>query len=92
MESTIKSIVDAFLKEKKLDIIEETETALKERLGRVFLDKHILQITINNKKILIKTKTVEAKTELNLYKKEIKIKGYETKILWQRTNNIKQKV
>lgn len=92
MESTIKSIVDAFFKEKKLDIIEETETALKEKLGRAFLDKHILQITINNNKILIKTKTVEAKTELNLYKKEIKIKGYETKILWQRTNNIKQKV
>ena len=91
MESTIKSIVDAFFKEKKLDIIEETETALKEKLGRAFLDKHILQITINNNKILIKTKTVEAKTELNLYKKEIKIKGYETKILWQRTNNIKQK-
>jgi len=92
MESTIKSIVDAFFKEKKLDIIEETEAALKEKLGRAFLDKHILQITINNNKILIKTKTVEAKTELNLYKKEIKIKGYETKILWQRTNNIKQKV
>ena len=67
MESTIKSIVDAFFKEKKL--------------GRAFLDKHILQIAINNKKIIIKTKTVEAKTELNLYKKEIKIKGYETKIL-----------
>ena len=81
MESTIKSIVDAFFKEKKLDIIEETETALKEKLGRAFLDKHILQITINNNKILIKTKTVEAKAELNLYKKEIKIKGYETKIL-----------
>ena len=92
MESTIKSIVDAFFKEKKLDIIEEAETALKEKLGRTFLDRHILQITINNNKILIKTKTVEAKTELNLYKKEIKIKGYETKILWQRTNNIKQKV
>jgi len=91
MESTIKSIVDAFFKEKKLDIIEETETALKEKLGRAFLDKHILQIAINNKKIIIKTKTVEAKAELNLYKKEIKIKGYETKILWQRTNNIKQK-
>ena len=81
MESTIKSIVDAFFKEKKLDIIEETETVLKEKLGRAFLDKHILQITINNKKIFIKTKTVEAKTELNLYKKEITIKGYETKIL-----------
>ena len=47
MESTIKSIVDAFFKEKKLDIIEETEAALKEKLGRAFLDKHILQITIN---------------------------------------------
>ena len=81
MESTIKSIVDAFFKEKKLDIIEEAEAALKEKLGRDFLDKHILQITINNNKILIKTKTVEAKAELNLYKKEIKIKGYETKIL-----------
>lgn len=81
MESTIKSIVDAFFKEKKLDIIEETEAVLKEKLGRAFLDKHILQITINNKKIIIKTKTVEAKTELNLYKKEITIKGYETKIL-----------
>ena len=81
MESTIKSIVDVFFKEKKLDVIEKTETVLEEKLGRAFLEKHILQITINNKKINIKTKTVEAKTELNLYKNEIKIKGYETKIL-----------
>lgn len=81
MESTIKSIVDNFFKDKKLDIIKKTETALKEKLGRTFLDKHILQITINNKKIIIKTKTVEARAELNLYKNEIKTKGYETKIL-----------
>ena len=68
MESTIKSIVDAFFKEKKLDIIEKTETLLREKLGRDFLDKHILQITLKERKITIKTKTAEAKTELNLYK------------------------
>ena len=81
MESTIKSIVDAFFKEKKLDVIEEMENILTKKFGRTFIDKNILQLTVEKKTVKIKTSTIEAKTEINLYKKEIKIKGHEIKIL-----------
>ena len=81
MESTIKSIVDAFFKEKKLDVIEEMENILTKKFGRAFIDKNILQLTVEKKTVKIKTSTIEAKTEINLHKKEIKIKGHEIKIL-----------
>ena len=81
MESTIKSIVDAFFKEKKLDVIEEMENILTKKFGRAFIDKNILQLTVEKKTVKIKTNTIEGKSEINLHKKEIKIKGHEIKIL-----------
>ena len=81
MESTIKEIVDSFFKEKKLDIISEVEKKIVKECGRKFVNKHISQITLDEKKIKVKTKTIEAKTEINLHKRNIQPKGYKIIIL-----------
>lgn len=71
MEETIKEIVDQFFKEKKLDKVKRAEEALLKQFGKNFINKNVEQITVENEKIIIKTKTVEAKTEINLYKKTL---------------------
>jgi len=71
METTIKNIVDQFFKETKLDKIQETEQRLITKFGQNFIDKHIKQITLKKNSVIIKTNTIEAKTEINLFKKEI---------------------
>ena len=69
MQTTIKKIVDKFLKETKLDKIQETEKKLIKQFGQKFVDKNIKEITLKNNKIIIQTNTIEAKTEVNLFKK-----------------------
>ena len=71
MEETIKDIVDQFFKEKKLDKVKKTENALLKQFGKNFVNKNVKQITVNKEKIIIKTNTIEAKTEINLYKKTL---------------------
>ena len=68
MEETIKNIVNQFFKEKKLDKIKETEKKLLKQFGENFIEKNVENITLKEEKIIIKTKTIEAKTEINLYK------------------------
>ena len=69
MEETIKDIVDQFFKEKKLDKVKKTEDALLKQFGKNFVNKNVKQITVKEENIIIKTNTIEAKTEINLYKK-----------------------
>lgn len=71
MEETIKEIVDQFFKEKKLDKVKETEEALLKQFGKNFVNKNVKQITVKEEKVIIKTNTIEAKTEINLYKKTL---------------------
>jgi len=71
LEETIKDIVDQFFKEKKLDKVKKTENALLKQFGKNFVNKNVKQITVNKEKIIIKTNTIEAKTEINLYKKTL---------------------
>lgn len=71
METTIKNIVDQFFKETKLDKIQETEQKLITKFGQKFIDKHIKQITLKKNSVIIKTNTIEAKTEINLIKKDL---------------------
>jgi len=68
VEETIKNIVNQFFKEKKLDKIQETEKKLLKQFGENFIEKNVENITLKEEKIIIKTKTIEAKTEINLYK------------------------
>ena len=79
MESTIKSIVDQFFKETQLDQIKEVEKKLNKQFGQKFIDKHVVQITKHKNIITIKTKTIEAQTEINLYKKKNNTQKYKTK-------------
>ena len=71
METTIKNRVDQFFKETKLDKIQEIEQKLITKFGQNFIDKHVKQITLKKNSVIIKTNTIEAKTEINLFKKEI---------------------
>ena len=75
MEETIKEIVDQFFKEKKLDKVKETEDALLKQFGKSFVNKNVKQITVKEEKVIIKTNTIEAKTEINLYKKTLTKEG-----------------
>ena len=74
MHSEIKTIVQDFFKTQKLDQIKTTEKFIIQRLGQNFLNKMVDQIYIQNDKIIIQTKTIEAKTELNLIKSKAKQK------------------
>ncbi len=71
MQETIKEIVEQFFKDTKLDKIKEIEQVLIKLVGKKFTKKNIEQIYLEKEKVIIKTKTIEAKTELNLYKKTI---------------------
>jgi molybdopterin-biosynthesis enzyme MoeA-like protein len=71
MQTTIKNIVDQFFKETKLNKVQEVEKKLINQFGESFIEKNINQISLKNNKVIIKTKTIEAKTEINLFKKKI---------------------
>jgi hypothetical protein len=71
MQTTIKNIVDQFFKETKLNKVQEIEKNLINQFGESFIEKNINQISLKNNKVIIKTKTIEAKTEINLFKKTL---------------------
>ena len=80
METTIKSIVDQFFKDNQLDEIKQVEQKLKKQFGEKFIDEHVIQITKNKNSVTIKTKTIEAQTEINLYKNKLTPKNIKLKI------------
>ena len=71
MQQDIKGVVNNFLSKNKLDKIKQTEKEIIKELGEAFLQKHIQQIFIQGNNIIIKTKTIEAKTEINLIKTKL---------------------
>jgi len=85
---TLKNVIEKILKEKKIDKIRETEREIEKEINQNFLKKHIKNIYVYKKTIIIETKSIEAKTELNLIKTKLKHK--ETiRIKGQKKNNIK---
>ena len=75
MQTNIKTAIQQIFNKQGLDKIQETEKLIQKHLGLSFLKKHIQQIYINNKTIIIKTKSIEAKTELNLRIKKLNTKN-----------------
>ena len=71
MQTEIKKIINQIFKEQQFDKIKETENKIKKHLGDGFLERHIEQIFLHKNKIIIKTKTIESKTEINLLKTKI---------------------
>ena len=74
MSKKLNNIIKELLANKKIDKLKETESDIKKSLGENFLKKHTKGIYIKNDKIIIETKTIEAKTELNIIKKNFNTK------------------
>ena len=69
MPKNLNKIIQEIFVDKKINTLQETEKEITKTLGEKFVKKHIQGMFIKNKKIIIKTKTIEAKTELNIIKK-----------------------
>ena len=74
MSKKLNNIIKELLANKKIDKLKETESDIKKSLGENFLKKNTKGIYIKNDKIIIETKTIEAKTELNIIKKNFNTK------------------
>ena len=71
MQTNIKTLIKKIFNEQGLDKIKQTEGTIVKLFGKNFLKKEIQNIYINNKTIIIKTNSIEAKTEINLRKTQI---------------------
>ena len=69
MPKQLKKIINNIFNNNKINKLQETEQEITKNLGRFFVKKHIEEMFFQNNKIIIKTKTIEAKTELNIIKK-----------------------
>ena len=71
MQTNIKTLIKQIFNEQGLDKKKQTEETIVKLFGKNFLKKEIQNIYINNKTIIIKTSSIEAKTEINLRKTQI---------------------
>ena len=69
MPTKLNRIIKQIIVEKKIDILQETKEEIKKFLGKSFFKKNIQEFFLKNNQIIIQTKTIEAKTEINLIKK-----------------------
>ena len=73
MAIKLNKILKGILIDQKIDKLEKTKKDITTTLGEDFYKNHITDIYLSNKKIIIETKHIEAKTELNLIKKNSNI-------------------
>ena len=71
MTKKLKTIIKEIFIENKIEKLEKTLQSIKDILGENFIKKHIQHIFQKHNKIIIETKTIEAKTELNVLKKKL---------------------
>ena len=74
MSKNLNKIIQEIFVDKKIDKLQKTEKEIKSFLGKSFFKKHINKIFLNNKTVVIETKTIEAKTEINIIKKNFNTK------------------
>tara|TARA_B110000014_G_C19968439_1_gene501274 strand:+ start:460 stop:696 length:237 start_codon:yes stop_codon:yes gene_type:complete len=78
MQTEISKIVSDINTIQQAQQIKKIEDTIKKHLGQNFIKQHIKTIYSNKEKFIIETKSIEAKTELNLLRlfgnKNIKIK------------------
>ena len=72
MPKELKKIIKELFVNQKINKLQETEKEIKVLLGKNFLNKHIKNIFLQKDKIIIEAKTIEAKTELTIVKKNFK--------------------
>ena len=69
MPKELNKIINEIFVDTQINQLRKTELEIKEILGKSFLQKHVKKIFLQNNKIVIQTKNIEAKTELNIIKK-----------------------
>ena len=69
MAIKLNKILKDILKDQKIDKLEKTKKDIMKMLGEKFYKNQITKIYLNNDKVVIEVKYIEAKTELNLIKK-----------------------
>ncbi len=74
MPKELNKIINEIFVDTQINQLRKTELEIKENLGEVFLQKHVQKIFLQNNKIVIQTKNIEAKTELNIIKKNFNTK------------------
>ncbi len=74
MSKELKKIIEKLIVKNKINEIQDTEKDIIKHLGKDFIPKHIEGLFLKKDKIIIKTKTIEAKTELNIIKKNFNTK------------------
>ena len=74
MPKELNKIINEIFVDTQINQLRKTELEIKENLGESFLQKHIQKIFLQNNKIVIQTKNIEAKTELNIIKKNFNSK------------------
>ena len=73
MPKDLKKIIKELFINQKINKLQETEKDIQFLLGKNFIKKHIKNIFLQKDKIIIEAKTIEAKTELTIVKKNFKI-------------------
>ena len=74
MSKKIKKIIQSILNDNNINKLQETEKGIKDLLGEGFLKKHTKNIFLEKEKVVVEVKTIEAKTELNIIKKNFNTK------------------
>ena len=74
MPKKIQKIIQSILNNNNINKLQETEKGIRNFLGESFLKKHTKNIFLEKEKVVVEVKTIEAKTELNIIKKNFNTK------------------
>ena len=74
MPKNLNKIIEEIFVEKQIDKLKDTKKDIETILGKDFFNKHIKKMFLKKDKIIIHTTTIEAKTELNIIKKNFNTK------------------
>ena len=74
MSKKLNKIIQEIFVEKEINKLQETKKEIKSFLGESFIKKHIKSLFLENNKVVVETRTIEAKTELNIIKKNFNTK------------------
>jgi hypothetical protein len=69
MPKKLNKIIQEIFIKKNIDKLQKTEKEIKSLLGETFIKKHTNNIFLERNKVVVEFRTIEAKTELNIIKK-----------------------
>ena len=69
MANKLTNIIKDIFVDKKIDKLQKTEKDITKTLGKNFFKQQIKKMFLQKNKIIIQTRNIEAKTELNIIKK-----------------------